>query len=81
MDTLLFKIIFAAIIVVFFASCHRPAKDDNTNDAYQQVTPNPAAETPNETNGQQHYGTRPMDVQTMTDSSANSRTYIDSNPK
>jgi hypothetical protein len=80
MDTLLFKIIFAAIIVVFFASCHRTGKDNNMNDAYEQVTPNSAHGT-NETHEQKNYGTRPADANMMEDSSANSKTYIDSNPK
>jgi hypothetical protein len=81
MDTLIYKLIFAAIIVIFFASCHRSGKDDNMNDAYDQVSTHPAPETPNKTHDQQHSGTRPADAHSMMDSSANSKTYIDSNPK
>lgn len=79
MENLLLKIICTAIILVLFAaSCHDPAKDDNMNDAYEQPVTSP--NTQRNAHDEQNYGMRDK-LQERIDSSANSKSYNDSNPK
>lgn len=79
MENLLLKIICTAIILVLFAaSCHDSAKDDNMNDAYEQPATSPGVQGDHHENS--NYGMRDK-LQERVDSSANSKSYNDSNPK
>jgi PBP1b-binding outer membrane lipoprotein LpoB len=79
MENLVLKIICTAIILVLFAaSCHDPAKDNNMNDAYEQPVTTPNMQ--NDKHENSNYGMRDK-VEERMDSSANSKSYNDSNPK
>jgi hypothetical protein len=79
MDNLFFKIICAAIVMIIFASCHRPEKDNNMNDAYEQIPPG-RGETQDEPYDSINKGVRAND-ESHIDGSASPRPAIDSNPK
>jgi hypothetical protein len=79
MENLVLKIICTAVILVLFAaSCHDPAKDNNMNDAYEQPVTTPHMQ--NDQHENSNYGMRDK-VEERMDSSANSKSYNDSNPK
>lgn len=82
MDSLFLKIICAAFLFVFYVSCRSTDRDDDMNDAYHQKdeTPVNLPDKTNETNESHHFGNR-IGVGSRMDSSANSTSPFDSNPK
>lgn len=79
MDNLMLKIICAALVFVFYASCRTTDRDDDMNDAYQQKDTTRIA-LPDKHDESHHYGNRIGDGSQM-DSAANSTSPVDSNPK
>ncbi len=80
MDNLILKLLCAGLIFVLYTGCHSGDNDDNMNDAYEQTSVNPTSDKRSETYESKHYGNR-VGVEARMDSSANSKSPVDSNPK
>lgn len=80
MDNLVLKLICAALVFVLYASCRTREKDDNMNDAYEQSATHETPAKKSETYESNHYGNR-VGAEARLDSSANSKTPVDSYPE